>query len=1799
MVGSRGRFFQKTLGLPKQADTARPATPRRRLVALIAMILHCGLLVDIKKAEASPPGYCGSPLSNAVVENASPTDGTCYQPNLLQTTHGGIVEQSAAGTLTTASRNYYTDTGNTALSFGIGVWSGTIAGSYAVEIAGAQTLELVNNDSKGLFNNGNNTYRSGVTSALDIRAGSSVIVKMSGNAVNNQVWGLLTQGANINGATDPGFGDSLTKLDGNLSITLTGLGASYGVNAIRDAWLQGSGTLTVDAQGNGIPTDQARTGTTAATGKWWSQGLASDFGSHVDFTGDVHIKASQGVVVGQRTDSFILGSLAAPQGIVTTNATDGAGVIIFNTQSTTLTNLQVSSQADGAVGVVAYSGTNTLENLQIGTSGGKTTTTGDPGFYDSYGLLLRQYQSLAQPTVTASGMSITTTGEGSHGIEMEAGALTYSGDVTTNGPGAHAVNLQGGTVTLNAGTYETTNTDPSAPSYALHLVQGALSTGTGVTFKTSGTGTAVIDYAPAGPGMLRVTLDPSTVIEADGVNAFGVLADGTNLSVGIGGDIGGLALSNIKALGTNSVAVAARNATLTLNGGQFQNDAAHFGPQSWAAEAARGGTVKFSAGAQTGGAGIWAAEGGTLDFNEDGTGASQSIVRIDQGNTAGGKLDLSGRTSALNVGLLSSANTTGATNGIVNLGANTLDLDGPSALGIQTFNGTIAGSGGIAVTGGGVQVLSGAHVFDYEGATQINNGALQVQGGAVGRDDTGNWKAFQVNPNGVLDISGNGSSFDLGTVDGQGTVNLGSANLVVHGAASDPTPTFSGAITGSGGLEVQGGTLTLAGPNVFGYTGSTTVSGGTLAVSGSDISASHRLFDVEGAGKLDISAAAASVASVVPGGEGFQAGLIEGNGHVDLGSGGKYLLLDGLDAGNAVPGTTKTFSGTITGNGGLAKNGGGTQVFSNAGVFGYSGATILNGGVLALEGNGFDPATFNRAFILDGGWLDLSQVPNSGGLKDWQQLTVSDSTNGRAGLGGVITADDIIHFSISSGTQTESGHLGGDGSSWQPADPVGYLVKDGAGALDLDGQNYYVGITRIDDGDLIVHNDHNLGDPRYERAVVLNGGNLIISPNSGTFESGRTLQMQKDGTVTVEGAGATASLGNVDGAGMTLTKEGIGALTLSSPGVLGRAEVNAGTLELAQTTVDGTATTNASAPAIEQAAGTTVRLDGGSVISDGDAIVANGTSTTELHNTSLVAGSGKALYRVTSGAGTLNAYGQTLSGVLQADGNGNALSVALLDGSTYTGTPVLTAGATASLSTDASSVWNVNGDATLSSLSNQGRLQFIDDASASPSPSYHSLRVNGQYSGGGAVTMRTELNEGGNPSNQHTDRLLIAGNVTGETVLDVQATGNGANTNVAGNHKPMPEEGISLVQVGGSAEQNAFKLSRDYVTSEGSAFQYRLFAYGPDSANGMPSQNLLGDGQTVQWDYRLQTACTDSTGRVYAGACDPNVDNGGGGGGDGGRPVLVPQGSTYLVAPLALLNYESVVIDSLVRRLGDVRLNRFQQPGETAEMFVRPLASRSSYSSNLSFRDYGYGFGQDIYAVQIGGNLLRLMRGNQEMRLGAAVTLGSTTINPDANSVESSRATVDARGLALTGTWRNDRGWYVDGVLSAAHYSGDVTTTQSQNAGRVVANGFDFSLEGGRTFVLKNGLEIEPMVQVLGQVLRFKAHEDVDGIVAQPGDVRALTGRLGVRFAMPIPSTDSWIPYVRLQYQQTWMSAQDTNLSGTVFDVGAPGKALRLGMGASGMLTPKLSLYGEISGQRRLGNGFNNISATAGLRYDF
>ena len=1606
-----------------------------------------------------------------------------------------------------------------------------------------------------------------------------------------------SQGANgVSIATDGGAHSATMTLTN--SVLDVDTGGAYGISLIgAGAALTSTGTQnTLRIGGAFAPTTSA---------------IYANSGAKLDFTGRLNFNSSQAGVDIVGGSTLHLDGTDRSQSTIHVAGVSGIYTLGINYQSADTTgalkNLTVDLTAnEGAGGRGA-------EGFNVNMSGGALAV-------ENVGLTSNMIDSSALTvsggSLTASGLSVDVGGKGTGGVDVEPntnGQLTLNDAVGVNTivtrgaadlaptfsdlPYANAagVRLLGGTISLSGTHIDTYGV--GAPG--IYLRQGSITTGADVAVHTHSDGASAVVYTPRAGNVADVTaaFASTTSLTTDGAEAYGFVADGydrydgSNTPHSFSLSFGSLGLSPSAFLvqGAGSSAIGARNdATLVLDG-QDLSALAGLPSGTYAAGAEAGGTIRFAQGARSGGASLLAGAGGTLDFNDDSASAAGSVVTISQGSGAStrGELDASGRTQALDVGGLASTGS-GGTNGLVNLGGNDLLIDGASGTS-NTFSGAIEGGGSLIKSGAGVQTFAGQNAFDYTGATQIDGGTLAVAGGVSGKDANGP-KRFQLNAGGTLNVGNNQGSFELGAISGDGTVQLtdsgtnASSDLVLDGVGA--AQTFSGTITGSGGVVLRSGpgaTQTFSGSHVFDFTGDVTLGSGTLAVTGQATASGNRFMFDDGAnsgGTLDIGANGPAGFSVA----GIEAQNPGTTARINLGASSSPANLVLSGSGNY------NFGGTISGYGNIVKQGSGTQTMSGTDPFAFTGTTIVADGVLQLR-NIADPSQFDHTFELDGGWLDLSDSTfDSSGVNanDWAKLHVTDGSN--AASSHIIGGDDKVA-------------VGGDGAASVEAAQIDggvFVVKTGSNTTTLTGANHYVGNTRVLGGTLKVSDDDNLGDTRYEREVVLDGGDLEID-SGGAFNSSRQLQLQSAGAVRVDGAASTvATLGSIAGSGQTLTKTGGGALTFTGGGVLGQAIVSDGLLGLRAVRVDATTLSASNQAAIDQAAGTTVDLDGATVVSQGDAIVANGTSTLNLTGDTKVTAGG-ATYRVESGTGTLNASAQSLIGnVLAADGAGTALAIRLAANSVFTGTPALTNGAVATLSLDASSSWNMTADTALAGLSNLGAITFgarlpnaaaAAVAKAAQDSGYQTLMVNGDYRGGGVINMRTELNVGGSLADQHTDRVIVTGNVTGETQLSLTTSGAGANTNTALNNRAIPTEGISLAQVGGTSTAGAFTLKGGYVAAAGSPYQYRIFAYGPGSY-GPPaaSQSVLPNGEVPQWDYRLQTSYTDSNGNVQPGI-PPD-----------GHPTLLPQGSSYLTAPLALQNYESIVADNLYRRLGDVRRGAFDAKEKADDVFARTIDSRSVYHSSRSFSDYGYDFGQSITALQFGADWLQRKSADRDFRLGTAVTLGDTPVRPQAASAESSKTSITAFNVALTGTWQRRDGWYADGLLSAGWYRGTVATSARGEVGRIHANGFDGSLEVGRGFtlpVVSGGLDVEPHVRVLAQVLHFEDRKDNDGLDVGTGDLFALTGLVGVRVSMSMPGTASFRPYARVDFSNTWMNSPSVTMSGQSFELAKQGSAMQVGVGATGLLTPNLAIYGELSGQQRLGTGMSTVAATLGLRYTF
>ena len=491
--------------------------------------------------------------------------------------------------------------------------------------------------------------------------------------------------------------------------------------------------------------------------------------------------------------------------------------------------------------------------------------------------------------------------------------------------------------------------------------------------------------------------------------------------------------------------------------------------------------------------------GGTLRLSATNRIADTSAVTVASGAT----FDLNN--FADTVGSLAGA-------GNVTLGSATLTAGGNGSS--TTYSGVMSGTGGLTKAGAGAMTLSGANT--YTGATTINAGTLRASGGSAIADTSAVTLANVAGA--TLDLANDETIGNLSTGGATGgNITLNANTLTVNEAG---TTTYSGAISGTGGLIKQGaGALTLSGANT--YSGQTRVNAGTLAAGANNVFGDSTNLVVNG-GTLSLTTRSDTVAGVQ-----LLSGSITGTSGV-LTSTSDYDLQSGT--------VTATLAGAVA----LNKSTGGTVLLSGANT--YTGATNINAGTLRLGAAGRIADT-SATTVAGGATFDLNNF--------------AETVGSIAGAGTITLGSGTLTAGGDGTSTTYSGAIGGTGG----------LTKAGAGVMTLSGANTYTGATTINAGTLRASGGNAIADASQVTLANAAGASLDLTNDeaignlSGGGATGGNVTLNGN-TLTVNEAGTTTFAGVASGSG-GLIKQGVGSLTLSGlNSYTGVTAVNAGTLAL-------------------------------------------------------------------------------------------------------------------------------------------------------------------------------------------------------------------------------------------------------------------------------------------------------------------------------------------------------------------------------------------------------------------------------------------------------------------------------------------------------------------------------------------------------------------------------------------------------------------------------------------------------------
>ncbi|PNG47328.1 MULTISPECIES: autotransporter outer membrane beta-barrel domain-containing protein [unclassified Variovorax] len=1114
------------------------------------------------------------------------------------------------------------------------------------------------------------------------------------------------------------------------------------------------------------------------------------------------------------------------------------------------------------------------------------------------------------------------------------------------------------------------------------------------------------------------------------------------------------------------------------------------------------------------------------------------------------------------------------------------------AIADQTGSGGLganAGSIGVVKRGAGRLVLSGTNT--YSGGTTVTGGTLSISS----------------DPN--LGTAAGPLTLDGGTLQNTATVTTARAITIGSGGGgfqTDADLTATGSISGTGSVTKTGaGTLTLAGANT--YAGTTTLSAGTLRAGAANAFNAASAVTLGGGATLDLNNFSQTI------------GSLAGFGFVALGTG---TLTAGGDN------TSTTFSGVMSGNGGLIKIGTGTLTLDRDNT--HTGGVTINAGTVRLDngfrGLGADTAT---ATVNSGGTLDLGGQYGIAQHVDLMGGTLTSSTGeallrgtvtlgtggtntiGNDGTGlileGAVGGDSVtiagtgrVYYraantytgtttinpgavldTAASGTGNGSG-ITNNGTLWfeqdssgavsQDISGIGELVKFGDGTLTLSGANTYGGGTVISQGTLSVAKDENLG--RASTGLALDGGTLRTT---GAFATARNINLGSDGGTLQTDADLTAS-GTVSGVGV-LTKTGAGMLTLS-----GENSYDGGT-DLKQ---GGIAVGNNSALGTGELAmheGTTLRFaaDGLALanpiaFTDAvDPIVDTGPFTATL--TGAITGPGD-LSKI--GSGTLilsgaNSYGGATAvteGTLRA-GAGNTFSPASAHS--------VAAGATLDLAGFSQSI---------AGLANAGTVSLIG---ATPGTT---LTVNGPYVGNnGLLRLGTFLGDSASAS----DRVILSGPTavaSGRTTVQVVNLG-GLGALTTGN-------GIELVSALNGATttaqstKDAFALQGGHV--DAGAFEYRLQP--GDAAGGGENWYLRSTSTIIPPAPPVPPAPPASPAPVDPSPLLPPAPT--------AAPIQVPtyraEVPLFAALPEQLRQGSLAMLGSLHQRMGDDDMKTAAASSQGSA--ATPAGERRAWGRVLSTgRNIQQGGTVNPHSE---GRLSGLQAGtdlwtNAHWRAGvyAGQLDGDMQVKGFARGIANlAVGSNDLRSQYLGGyaTYTDPSGLYVDGVLQAGRHRYEVKP-QANLRTKGKASSLSASLELGQSFALGEGWQIQPQAQLVHQRLDL---DDVDIAGARVRQDRDSTwlARVGVRVKGDIATSAGRLqPYARVNLYRASGGNDTTRFinpaASTAIASSRNGTSTELAAGFTLALSESTSLYGEVGklwdsgGDTRVKSQLN---ASAGLR---
>lgn len=249
------------------------------------------------------------------------------------------------------------------------------------------------------------------------------------------------------------------------------------------------------------------------------------------------------------------------------------------------------------------------------------------------------------------------------------------------------------------------------------------------------------------------------------------------------------------------------------------------------------------------------------------------------------------------------------------------------------------------------------------------------------------------------------------------------------------------------------------------------------------------------------------------------------------------------------------------------------------------------------------------------------------------------------------------------------------------------------------------------------------------------------------------------------------------------------------------------------------------------------------------------------------------------------------------------------------------------------------------------------------------------------------------------------------------------------------------------------------------------------------------------------------------------------------------------------------------------RFDELRNQGGQEGVWVRTLNSKSRYSptSGADFTQRQGGF-----TVGIDASL------SDEARVG--LMGGYSRSNLSIKGSDS--AYLSSYYLGAYGTWMNEEGYYLDGLVKANQLRNDLKSNfrEYRIKGQYRNLALGASVEGGKVITLDDGWYLKPFGQLSAVAVQGKDHELNYGLDAHSESNHSMLGKAGLQVGRNLMTADGGAlqPYARVAYAREFADTNEVYVGDRYYTNNMAGGRYEYGVGVAAQVSERVQLNADV-----------------------